>query len=210
MLRIKEIFTLKERKLLDKLNTPGKIQSFLDKLPYDTDDTYRSPRYVMKMKRATCFTGALFACTALAYHGYRPFLVELRAVNDDDHMLSVFKKNRCFGAVAKSNFTGLQFREPVYKSLRELVMSYFDFYFNTLGQKTLRKYSAPLDLISLGIKWMVDEKEVKKICKALNKLPHYNLLTLKMIKRLERVRGKLLNAGLLGANWKGLFKPKKE
>jgi len=209
MTKKNEIFTLREKKLLDRLNTPGKIQSFLDRLPYDTDDSYRSPRYVIETRMATCFTGALFACAALAYHGYRPLLVELCSVNDDDHMLAVFKKNEFFGAIAKSNFTVLQFREPVYKTLRELVMSYFDFYFNTLGQKTLRKYSEFLDLASLDTKWMVDEKEVNKICKALDILPHHNILTPRMVRGLEKVSGRLFKAGLLGSNHKGLFKPKR-
>ncbi len=123
-------WTKKELKTLRALKTPQDIQRYLDSLAYNHHDECRSPRYVMRNRRAHCFDGALFAAAALRVQGHPPLLVDLRAVNDDDHVLAVFSKGRCWGAIAKSNFTTIQYREPVYRTLRELAMSYFDLYFN--------------------------------------------------------------------------------
>ena len=127
--------------ILKKLDTPYKIQNFLDNCDYNATSETRSPRYILKNKRAHCMEGAIFAAACLEHVGFDPLLVDLQAVNDDDHVIAVFRIKNCWGAVAKSNFTTLRYREPVYKTLRELAMSYFDFYFNTIGEKSLRGYS---------------------------------------------------------------------
>ncbi len=135
-----------EIRFLKTLSNPDKIQAFLDSIDYNPNYECRSPRWVMKKRSAHCFEGALFAAAALQFIGYKPLIIDMRAVNDDDHVIAVFKVNGFWGAVAKSNFTSLRFREPVYRSVRELIMSYFDFFFNTEGFKSLRSYSRPFDI----------------------------------------------------------------
>ena len=134
------------------LRSPDAIQRFLDDLRYNKEkgaETARSPRRVLETREAHCFEGALFAAAALRRRGHAPLVVQLRAVRDDDHVLAVFRERPgagCWGAVAKSNYSGLRFRSPVYGSLRELVMSYFDVYYNLEGEKSLRSFSRPVDL----------------------------------------------------------------
>lgn len=206
-----QIWTGEERKLLEKLHTPWKIQEFIDSLPYDPEGGYRSPRYVIREWKAQCFSGALFATAALRFHGFRPMIIHLNADNDDDHILAVFKQRGCWGAIAQSNFTTLRYREPVYRTLRELAMSYFDFYFNTAGEKTLRSYSRPLNLERFDRhEWMTSEKRSHPIEDAIDRLPHYPLVTANMAQQLALVDKKLLAAGLLGSNPDGLYKPKKK
>ena len=136
-----------EYKLLSTLNAPGKIQAFLDEIPYSTEHIYRCPLRVMKERVAHCFDGALFAAAALRRLGHPPLILEMVPNGrDDDHLLALYKRNGHWGAVAKSNFVGLRFREPVYRSLRELVMSYFEEFYNVEREKTLRSYSLPLNL----------------------------------------------------------------
>ena len=114
----------------------------------------------MQYRKVDCFSGTLFAAASLWHHGKRPLVVELVTNEDDGHILAVFKQKSYWGAIAKSNFTTLKFREPVYKTVRELVMSYFDFYFDIYGKKTLRKYSAPINLASLGNEWLINPKKI--------------------------------------------------
>jgi len=117
-----------EIKFLKTLNSPVKIQDFLDSIAYNHHEDSKSPRYVMKHSNAHCLEGAVFAAACLKNLGFSPLIVDLRAVNDDDHLIAVYKVNNGWGAIAKSNFTTLRFREPFYRTLRELCMSYFDFY----------------------------------------------------------------------------------
>ncbi len=188
-----------------KLSSPVKIQQFLNKIEYDAEPEARSPRYVIRERKAHCFEGALFAASALRQIGYRPLLIDLQAVNDDDHVIAVFK-DRGWGAVAKSNFTTLRFREPVYKNLRELVMSYFDFYFNTLGEKTLRSYSLPLNLEKFDSRnWMTTDGELEYIGNSLDEMRHIPLVDSKIV--LQKADKDVVNAGLLGARKDGLYKP---
>ena len=129
-------WTRDESIFFKRLSDPDKIQGFLDSIEYNPGYECRSPRWVIKKKKAHCFEGALFAAAALEFIGYPPLIVDLKAYNDDDHVIAVFKVDGHWGSVAKSNFTTLRYREPVYRSLRELVMSYFDFYFNINGDKS--------------------------------------------------------------------------
>ena len=157
-------WTKDEVGFLKTLNNPDKIQFFLDSIDYNPDYECRSPRWVMKKRSAHCFEGALFAAAALQYIGYKPLIVDMLAENDDDHVIAVFKENGHWGAVAKSNFTSLRFREPVYRSLRELIMSYFDFFFNIYGEKSLRSYSLPLDLTQFeSLHWTSTDDDLEYI-----------------------------------------------
>ena len=127
-----------ERQLLSGLESPAAIQAFLNTIPYSEDHFYRCPLRVLRERKGHCFDGALFAAMALRRIGYPPLILELIPnERDDDHILALFKQDGCWGAVAQSNFTGLRYREPVYRSLRELVMSYFEDFFNSVGEKTL-------------------------------------------------------------------------
>ncbi len=137
-----------------------------------------------------------------------PLLVDLKAWNDDDHVIAVFRERNYWGAVAKSNFTTLRFREPVYRSLRELAMSYFDFYFNTIGQKTLRAYSRPLRLVRFdGRNWMETDEDLEYIGDAFEKLTYFPLLDEDQAAALSPVAKDLLEAGLIGSNPAGLYVP---
>jgi len=131
---------------LKPLKSPVMIQEYLDSVPYNSTGRTLSPLQVMKERMAHCMDGGLFAAAALRRLGYPPLIVDLVAFNDDDHIIAVFREGKCWGAIAKSNTTLLRFREPVYRSLRELAMSYFDLYYNLKSEKTLRSYSRPINL----------------------------------------------------------------
>jgi len=201
-------WTKTELKLLDTLDEPIKVQRYLDDIGYDAKDDTRSPRYVMKEREAHCFEGALFAAACLSRMGHPPLILDLEAVNDDDHVIAVFKEEGRWGAVAKSNFTTLRFREPVYRSLRELAMSYFDLYFNTILEKTLREYSLPLNLDRYASEhWMTTDRDLEFIGDDLAKVRHLPLISKGMAGRLQKVGPYLLEAGLLGSNKDGLYRP---
>ncbi|MGB4292710.1 MAG: hypothetical protein WBJ37_07480 [Bacteroidales bacterium] len=201
-------WTNDEMALLRTLDSPGKIQDFLDSLDYNPDYECRSPRWVIRRRKAHCFEGALFAAAALRFIGFKPLLVDMKAYNDDDHVIAVFKINGHWGAVAKSNFTVLRFREPVYRSVRELIMSYFDFFYNTKGEKTLRSYSRPLDLSMFDNRqWETTDDDLEFIGDKLEKIKHYPVLTDEMVTSLNRVSEVVLKAGLIGSVEEGLFKP---
>ncbi len=197
-----------EIRLLKSLDNPDKIQAFLDAIDYNPSYECRSPRRVMKKRSAHCFEGALFAAAALQFLGYKPLIVDMKAENDDDHVIAVYKKDEFWGAVAKSNFTSLRSREPVYKSLRELIMSYFDFFFNLNGYKSLRSYSRPLDLTFYNSKhWTTTDEDLEFIGDKLESLHHYPVIDDRMITNLKKASEIVLKSGLLGAVEEGLFKP---
>src|SRR4030042_4073525 len=173
-------------RLFSRLSSPIKIQDFLNRRAYDPDYGARSPRWIIKERKTHCCEGAIFAAAALRQLGHRPRLVDIRSWNDDDHVIAVFKERGHWGAVAKSNFTVIRFREPVYRSLRELVMSYFDVYFNPIGQKTMRSYSLPLDLSQFDQRrWMTTEEDLEYIGANLNTHRHFPALPRGMIHRLN-------------------------
>jgi len=199
-----------EIRLLRKLSNPDKIQAFLDSIDYNPNYECRSPRWVMKKRSAHCFEGALFAAAALHFIGYKPLIVDIKAFNDDDHVIALFREDGYWGAVAKSNFTSLRFREPVYRSLRELIMSYFDFFFNINGEKSLRSYSLPLDLTSFNkMNWATTDDDLEYIGDKIESLYHFPVVSEKMIKKLNIASESMIKAGLLGSNADGLFKPEK-
>ncbi len=189
---------------LRKLKRPDKIQDFLDnRLGYNKEkegETCRSPRTVLRDRLAHCIEGALFAAAALRVHGYPPLLLDLEAVRDDDHVLAVFREGGHWGAIAKSNYSGLRFREPVYRTLRELVLSYFEHYYNTKAEKTLRAYSRPVNLARFDrLNWMTAKEDVWFIPEYLSRIPHIPILRPAMTRSLSRVDARLEKAGLLGA-----------
>ena len=202
-------WTKDEIRFLKTMNDTDKIQGFLDSIDYNPVYECRSPRWVIKKRSAHCFEGALFAAAAMEFIGYKPLIVDLKAFNDDDHVIAVFNEEGYWGAVAKSNFTSLRYREPVYRSLRELVMSYFDFYFNTDGDKSLRSYSLSLNLSIYNPRhWTTTDEDLEYIGDKLEKIRHYPVVNKKMIKNLKIASDIMLKAGMLGSNAEGLFKPK--
>lgn len=195
-------FTLGERAVFRRLNTPEKIQQFLDGLAYNKEpdgNTCRSPRRVLRDRTAHCMEGALLGAAALRLLGHPPLLLDLEAVRDDDHVLAVFRSRGFWGAVAKSNYSGLRYREPVYRTLRELVMSYFEHYYNLKKEKTLRRYSRPVNLERFDcMDWMTAEEDVWPIPDHLCTVAHSPILPPAVIRGLGRVDDRLFAAGLVG------------
>jgi len=203
-------WTEEELEFLKTFTDPWSIQVFLDSIDYNPAYECRSPRWVMRKRSAHCFEGALFAAASLGFIGYKPMIIDMKAFNDDDHVIAVFREDQYWGAVAKSNFTTLRFREPVYRSLRELIMSYFDFFFNIYGEKSLRSYSLPFDLNAFNKwDWATTDDDLEYIGDKIESLHHFPVVTEKMIKNLSIASDSMLRAGMLGSNEEGLFKPVK-
>ncbi|MGA2136068.1 MAG: hypothetical protein ABSH50_27580 [Bryobacteraceae bacterium] len=186
-----------------RLRTPEKIQLFLDcEIGYNKEihgPTCRSPRGVLRDRLAHCLEGALFAAAALRVQGHPPLLLDLEAVRDDDHVLAIFRQHGHWGAIAKSNYSGLRFREPVYRTLRELAISYFEHYFNLAGEKTLRNYSRPVNLARFDrLGWMTAAEDVWEISEYLTGIPHTPLVKPPLTRRLNHVDARLQAAGKLG------------
>ena len=199
-----------ESEFLKQFKDPWSIQVFLDSIDYNPNYECRSPRWVIRKRSAHCFEGALFAASVLDYLGYKPLIVDMRAVNDDDHVVAVFREEGYWGAVAKSNFTSLRYREPVYRSIRELIMSYFDFFFNVYGEKSLRSYSLPYDLSVYNKRnWATTDDDLEYIGDKIESLRHFPVIPEKMIKKLNLASDSVLKAGLLGSKAEGLYKPAK-
>jgi len=198
-----------ELKTMSKLNSPNKIQAFLDAIPYSSESIYRCPLQVLRDHVANCFDGALFAAAALRQIGFPPLILDMIPDSrDDDHVLALYKQDGHWGAIAKSNFVGLRFREPIHRNLRELVLSYFDQYYNIKREKTLRGYTLPLNLKTFDkFDWMVSDKSMERIAQRLDEIRRFFLLTPKMIAGLSTVDERLYKAGLQGTNEAGLFKP---
>lgn len=209
--RFFEQLTEEERHLFADLDTPRKIQDYLDKTPYSTENDNRSPLSVLREGVAHCLDGGLFAAVALRRIGFPPVLVNIfpEPGTDDDHVLAIFRIEQGWGAVAKSNFVGLRYRDAVYRSLRELVMSYFHDCFNLHGQKTLRSYTRPLNLEPLDkVGWMWSNDGADAVEKRLLLMHRIPLLTPKMVTQLSPVDEMEYKAGMLSVNPEGLYQPK--
>lgn len=201
-------WTPEERAVLDGLRRVEDVQRLLDETPYSSDPIYRCPRSVLRDRRAHCFDGAVLAAAAFRHLGLPPTIVDLRAWRDDDHVITVFRRGSHWGAVAKSNVVGLRWREPVYRSLRELVMSYFDEYYNLERTRALRGYTAPIDLGSFDrYRWCLDDTCMERIAEKLDKARHYDLMDAAQVAALNPVDERRYNAGLLGSDGAGLYKP---
>jgi hypothetical protein len=196
-----------EVEILQSFNTPESVQDFLDQIPYNTELTCRSPRRVMRDKKANCMEGAFFAAASLEFMGFKPSVVYFYAVRDDGHAVTLFRRNGKFGSIAKSNYTGLRYRSPVFKSVRELVISYFDHHFNTRGELTMRSYTQPLYLKNaLFPEWQIREDDLFDISDHFDRLRAFTIITPYEARSLRLVDEKSLKAGLLGADKKGLYK----
>ena len=196
----------KEERILKKLDSPRKIQDFLNKLAINFEengDTCMSPRKVLETGKCHCIEGALLACVALKLQGKEALVVDLTAIDSDfDHVIAVFKENGKWGAISKTNHAVLRYREPVYRDIRELVMSFFHEYFNDDGKKTLRSYSDAVDLIDkFGVEWISKNDSVWEIPEYLVDCKHYDILEKEHIKNLRKADKIEIEAGKL-TEWK--------
>jgi hypothetical protein len=196
-------FDARERKILRRLTTPAAIQRFLDdEIAYNLEpggDTCYSPRTVLRKGIAHCMEGAMLAAAALRNLGHPPLLVDLEAIRDTDHVLAVYRVRGYWGAVAKSDYSGLRSREPVYKNIRELVMSYFEHYFNPAGEKTLRAYSRPVNLRQFDQReWMTSEQDVWVVPNYLCEIKHTPLVDKTILRKVAPMDKRLYAAGRLG------------
>jgi hypothetical protein len=198
-----ENFSKDNLKMFKRLNSPAKIQDFVNSLKMNFEDTCQSPKMVLASGKAQCVEGALLAATILRFHGYEPLIVDLESTaKDSDHVIAVFKKNGFWGAISKTNHAVLRYREPVYKSIRELCMSYFHEYFMDDGKKTLRTYSKPVNLKRFdSIYWMISNEEVWEIPNYLTEIPHTKILNKKQISNLRKADKIEIEAGKL-VEWK--------
>jgi hypothetical protein len=192
-------FTPAELRKLRSLKNPYGIQRMLDDMPYHNAGTAWSPRRVLRENTSHCLEGAIFAAAALRVNGFPPLLLDFEAEQDTDHVMAIYRIDGHWGAVAKSNFAGCRYREPVYRTLRELAMSYFNIYCNLRRERTLRNYSRPVNLTRFdSLHWMTTEEEVWFIPNYLCEIFHYRLLRPAMIKRLHRVDERLFQSECLG------------
>lgn len=206
--KIQNILNKEEIAIIKKLNTPIKIQNFLDSFPFNFEtlgETYRSPRAMLKAKRVHCFEGAIFASLCLEFNGYKNFLMDLKvkasARDDQDHTLCLFKTNGFWGAISKTNHSVLRWRDPIYKSPREIALSYFHEYFLNDGEKTLYSYSKPFDIFKkIDISWVVAEEDLDRIAEALDKSPHLPFVP-EVNKKFIRKTGKTEIKGAAITEW---------
>ncbi|MFL6521033.1 MAG: hypothetical protein ACJ8NS_12490 [Chthoniobacterales bacterium] len=192
-------FSSSELRALKALKTPAGIQRFLDSIPYHLAGTAWSPRLVLRERTAHCLEGAIFAAAALRVLGFPPLILDLEADQDTDHVLAVFKSRGHWGAIAKSNFSGCRYREPVYGTLRELALSYFHVYFNLRGERTLRRFSQPVNLARFDRRgWMTTEKPIWFVAEYLCDIPHTPLLKRGLEKHLTRVDRRTWDSEMVG------------
>src|SRR3979411_2999679 len=192
-------FSPSELRTLRALRTPAGVQRFLDDLPYNLAYTARSPKKVLQDQTASCLEGGIFAAAALRVLGFSPLIFDLEAEQDTDHVVAIFKVRGHWGAVAKSNFTGCRYREPVYRTLRELAMSYFNIYFNLRFEATLRRYSRQVNLARFDhLNWMTTDKPVWFIAEHLCEIPHISLLASSMKKNLTRLDPRSVAGEMVG------------
>jgi len=198
-----DVFTASELRKLRSLRTPHGVQRFLDDMPYHLAMTAWSPRRVLRERTAHCLEAAIFGAAALRAIGFPPLLLDLEAENDTDHVLAVYRVRGHWGAVAKSNYAFLGYREPIFRTLRELALSYFEAYFNLRRDRTLRTYSNPVDLRRFDARdWMTSEKDVWFIPEYLLTIAHRPLLEPWMRRYVHRLDARSFTAGLTGHRWK--------
>ena len=192
--------TDRERRLLAGLTPPWKIQKYLDSLTYDVKGKgCRSARRVIREKTVQCMDGALFAAAALRVQGRPPLILDLEAEQDDDHVLAVFRERGGWGAIARSNYSGLRYREPIFPTIRSLVLSYVESYFNLKREKTLRRYGGPVHLARFDrLRWMTTECDLWAIAWFLVAMSHRRLFTAAQVRALAPVDRRMFEAGLVG------------
>lgn len=180
-----------------KLNSPAKVQDFINKIPINFEqggETCHSPLVALKQNKAHCMEGALIAAACLWYHGRRPLLLDLKTGmvrhnsprEDDDHVVALFKENGLWGAISKTNHGVLRYRDPIFKTVRELALSYFNEYFLDSGIKTMREYSSPFSLLQYDDDWLVSEQDVWRIPEELDDSRHYEIIPAKFSGKLRK------------------------
>jgi hypothetical protein len=202
-------FTKKEILLLQKLNTPAKVQDFLNAIHFNFErekgpkkETLKSPLFTLRARNAHCFEGALLGAYLLSLNGFTPYLMHLQAVAEDyDHVIVPFKIGGFWGALSKTNHAVLRYREPIYKNIRELALSYFHEYFLNNGAKTLRRYSDLFDLNTVDKSWITLEKDLWHIDKALDKIKHHDIVPKNHLKKLRKADKIEIKAGKI-VEWK--------
>lgn len=196
-------FAAGELRTLRALRTPYGIQRFLDRLPYHIGTTAWSPRRVLRDRTAHCLEAAIFGAAALRAIGRPPLIVDLEAEHDTDHVIAVFRERGLWGAIAKSNYAGLEYREPIHRTLRELALSYWPLYFNLRRERTLRTYSRAVDLRRFDDRdWMTTDQDVWFVPEHLLEIAHTPLLPPGVAKRLHPLERRTYEAGLVGHRWK--------
>jgi hypothetical protein len=196
------------RAVFRELDSPPALQAYLDGIDYIAEERDRSPLGVMVDSQAHCLDGGIFAALVLRQIGFRPLILDLVPAPgmDDDHVLAIFRMGGLWGAVAKSNFTGLRYREPVYRSLRELTMSYFEDYYTIDRQRSLRGYTRPLDLARFDASgWMWDEAGIARISKRLYSSKPVLLVPATAAARLTPVDERSFKAASLGTNFDWVY-----
>lgn len=184
-------FSKEEIAFMKKLNTPKKVQDFLDTIAINFEedgiDTLKSPLSVFRTKNAHCIEGAILAAYIFYIQGKQPLLMNLKSNKKDfDHTIALFRDKGYFGAISKSNHYSLRYREPVYKNIRELALSYFHEYFTDDGEKTLRKYSAPLNLNIFEDDWPTAEENLWGIGEELQEIKYYDIAPKSILKNLRK------------------------
>lgn len=197
-----------QRALFLSLNTPSKIQAYLDSIPYRVEDDNCAVLSVFRDGKAHCFDGSLFAAAALRQLGHAPIVMQLLPENDDDHMLAIYKRHNRYGSIGKSNFAGLRSREPVFSSMRELVMSYFKDFYNLDGVFSLRGYTPLISLRTFDrYDWMITDQGAQPIVERLHAIRKIKLFSPEMIADLAPVDPITFQAGMGITNIKGAYKP---
>ena len=192
--------TPRETAFLKRLSPPWRIQRFLDSCSFDVKGAgCRSPRRVLQERRVQCMDGALFAAAALRVQGYPPLIVDLEGIQDDDHVLAVYRRRGLWGAVARSNYSGLRLREPVHATLRGLALSYFEWYHNLRHEKTLRRFSRPVNLARFDRRnWMTAEDDLWDIPEYLVDVKHEPLVGAALVAELGTLDRRTFAASVVG------------
>jgi len=207
--KIQKILNKKKLALVQKLNTPHKVQDFLDTLPFNFEtrrETYYSPRKMLEKRKAHCFEGAIFASLCLTYHSIENYILDLKvkksARDDQDHTLCIFKINKYWGAISKTNHSVLRWRDPIYRDIRELAMTYYHEYFLNDGEKTLESYSKPFNIFKkFGTDWIIEEHDLDEITLMLDKSSHIAFVPEKNKNMIRKV-GKTEIKGANVKEWK--------
>ena len=190
--RLRALLTPEEHRTFARLDTPQKIQAFLERVPANfclNGDTAMSPRTMLKARLAHCAEAAVFAAAALAYHGKKAWLVDMRALpSDQDHIVTLFKERGYWGAISKTNHAILRWRDPIYRSPRELIMSYVHEYCLTSGRKSLLEYSRPFSLTRFApSRWVTLPEDLDWLVVALDEAPHLPVAPRRALRRQRRV-----------------------
>lgn len=203
----KKVYSTAEIKIFKKLDTPAKVQDFVNNLKFNFEqqgETCMSPRRTLKARKAHCMEGAMLAAAILEFHGQKPLVLDLKSIKpgDDDHVVALFRQFGCWGAISKTNHGVLRYREPIYKTISELSISYFHEYFLKDGRKTLREYSNPLNLNYFNdFGWRTSEQDLFEIPSRIDKIRHFKILSAVQIKNLRKADPIEIKAGEL-VEWK--------